>query len=106
VHWRDGGATDLDNLLGLCTFHHDGHHRGEFTINGDPTRPDGLTFLTQYGLLIGPPQPPPTPVPAIKAVPDSDPADERHRPRSRLGRSYPAPTGAPLHLHLVDFTPT
>ena len=34
-HWRDGGPTDTTNLLGLCPFHHDGHHRGEFTITGD-----------------------------------------------------------------------
>src|SRR6478752_7545291 len=41
-HWRDGGPTDTSNLLALCTFHHDGHHRGEFTLTGDPTHPDGL----------------------------------------------------------------
>ncbi|MGO4596121.1 DUF222 domain-containing protein [Terrabacter sp. 2RAF25] len=41
THWRDGGPTDLANLLGLCPFHHDGHHRGEFTITGDPTRATG-----------------------------------------------------------------
>ena len=28
VHWADGGRTDLDNLAGLCPFHHDEHHRG------------------------------------------------------------------------------
>ena len=39
LHWRDGGPTDDTNLLGLCPFHHDGHHRGEFTITGDPSPP-------------------------------------------------------------------
>src|SRR6476469_8211666 len=62
-HWRDGGPTDTTNLLALCTFHHDGHHRGEFTLTGDPTHPDGLTFHTDTGLLIGPPQKPPPPPP-------------------------------------------
>jgi hypothetical protein len=28
-HWADGGATDLDNLVLLCVFHHTSvHHRG------------------------------------------------------------------------------
>ncbi|WP_343994833.1 HNH endonuclease signature motif containing protein, partial [Terrabacter terrae] len=112
-HWRDGGPTDLANLLGLCPFHHDGHHRGEFTITGDPTRPDGLTFETRTGLLIGPPPPPPPPTRRPSQLTlvtdtsaDTDVATERARPPARLGRHYPAPTGGPLHLHLVDFTPT
>ena len=97
THWRDGGPTDLANLLALCPFHHDGHHRGELTITGDPTRPDGLTFTTRHGLHIGPPPPPPRPRPRPSREP---------RPRPRLGRRYPAPTGDTLHLHLVDLTPT
>lgn len=103
IHWRDGGPTDDTNLLALCTFHHDGHHRGEFTITGDPTRPDGLVFTTHTGLHIGPPRPP-----RLNQAddPDQTEASDRRRPRPRLGRRYPAPTGGPLHLHLVDFTPT
>ncbi|WP_162262055.1 HNH endonuclease signature motif containing protein, partial [Terrabacter sp. Soil810] len=110
-HWRDGGPTDTTNLLGLCPFHHDGHHRGEFTLTGDPTHPDGLTFTTDTGLVIGPPHRPPTPHPPhLTLAPDPDPrADQkqpdRHRPPARLGRRYPAPSGGPLHLHLVDLTP-
>ncbi|GAA2472180.1 HNH endonuclease signature motif containing protein [Terrabacter carboxydivorans] len=104
VHWRDGGPTDDTNLLALCTFHHDGHHRGEFTIAGDPARPDGLDFHTDTGLLIGPPRRPPRL--ALADEPDQTRPPDRRRPRSRLGRQYPAPSGAPLHLHLVDFTPT
>jgi hypothetical protein len=112
IHWRDGGPTDDTNLLGVCTSHHDGHHRGEFTITGDPTRPDGLTFHTDTGLLIGPPhQPPRTPPPHLVPAPDPHPDHDpnqpnRSRPPARLGRRYPAPSGGPLHLHLVDFTPT
>ncbi|WP_020142050.1 HNH endonuclease signature motif containing protein [Terracoccus sp. 273MFTsu3.1] len=111
THWRDGGPTDTDNLLALCPFHHDGHHRGEFTLTGDPTRPDGLTFHTDTGLLIGPPQRPPRQAPRLAPAPDPDeqkPPEQpdRRRPPARLGRRYPAPTGGTLHLHLVDFTPT
>ncbi|WP_020141892.1 HNH endonuclease signature motif containing protein [Terracoccus sp. 273MFTsu3.1] len=108
THWRDGGPTDTPNLLALCPFHHDGHHRGEFTITGDPTRPDGLTFHTDTGLLIGPPQKPPTRKPSpphLVLAPDTG-QPGRSRPPARLGRRYPAPTGGTLHLHLVDFTPT
>ena len=119
LHWRDGGPTDTSNLLALCTFHHDGHHRGEFTLTGDPTHPDGLTFHTDTGLLIGPPQKPPPP-PRLTLAPhpnrlDGSPGSpgaagagepDRRRPPARLGRRYPAPTGGTLHLHLVDFTPT
>jgi hypothetical protein len=100
THWRDGGPTHLTNLLGLCPFHHDGHHRGDFTITGDPTHPHGLRFHTRHGLLIGPPQPPPDP-----PDPPGPHPPTRRRPPPRLGRHYPAPTGAPLHLRLVDFTP-
>ena len=41
VHWRDGGRTDLDQLVSLCPYHHDRHHEGEFSITGthvDPAR--------------------------------------------------------------------
>ena len=60
-HWRDGGATDPDNLLCLCSHHHDEHHRGSFTISGDPERVDGLIFKNHTGRLIHPPRPEPPP---------------------------------------------
>ena len=54
-HWRDGGTTDVWNLLSLCPFHHDGHHRGEFTITGGTCisgtvlKPgDSCTIIVQY----------------------------------------------------------
>ncbi|MGW5238465.1 HNH endonuclease signature motif containing protein [Monashia sp. NPDC004114] len=169
-HWRDGGPTDLPNLLSLCPHHHDGHHRGDYTITGDPTRPDGLHFHTRTGLRISPPghspgrEPDRTPGPAPEGLTTTHPRQEqpppfdpprpdrrdpaglrllplhtehhatmptdtitnddpslgargdlhssagpsradRTRPRPRLGRTYPAPTGGTLHLSLVDFTP-
>src|ERR1700712_692751 len=36
VHWEDGGATELDNLVLLCPYHHRLHHRGGITITGPP----------------------------------------------------------------------
>src|SRR3954464_4635434 len=45
VHWADGGRTDLDNLVAVCSFHHDAHHRGEFSITGDANVPGDLVFL-------------------------------------------------------------
>jgi hypothetical protein len=53
-HWADGGATDLDRLVCLCPFHHDAHHRGDFTITGDANAPGGLVFLARGGFAIGP----------------------------------------------------
>ena len=33
-HWEDGGATELDNLVLVCPYHHRLHHRGVITITG------------------------------------------------------------------------
>ena len=91
THWRDGGPTDTTNLLALCTFHHDGHHRGEFTLTGDPTRADGLTFHTDTGLLIAPPQQPPPPPGRLTLAPDPEPTGRL----GRVGRARPAQTTSP-----------
>ena len=54
VHWADGGATRLENLVSLCRFHHRAvHEEGfevvrtddgwfEFRKPGRPGRPDGV----------------------------------------------------------------
>ena len=55
--WADGGPTDEHNQTSLCTIHHDAIDRGDYTITGDPTHPDGLTVTNRYGLPIRPPQP-------------------------------------------------
>lgn len=55
--WAAGGATDDDNQVSLCPFHHDAIDRGDFTISGDPTRPDGLVVTNRYGLPVRPPTP-------------------------------------------------
>ena len=54
VHWRNGGRTDLDQLVSLCPYHHDRHHEGEFTISGTPATPTGLTFWARGGWPIRP----------------------------------------------------
>jgi len=109
-HWRDGGPTDVDNLLSLCPFHHDGHHRGEFTIKGDPTRLDGLEFETHHGLPIrsGLTAPPTALAGSSRrhlAMVGSESSSGRDGPARPRRRPYPAPTGETLHLSLVDFTP-
>lgn len=92
VHWLDGGPTDLDNLVGLCPFHHDARHRGEYTLTGDPNRrdhhPAGLVFRARGGWR-------------IRAVPPPPRRPGRDAP---AGRPYAGPTGEPLHPHWVTFT--
>ncbi|MDE0678888.1 MAG: DUF222 domain-containing protein [Gammaproteobacteria bacterium] len=45
-HWADGGETNLDNLVTLCSFHHRLVHEGGYGVHVDEgeirfTRPDG-----------------------------------------------------------------
>ncbi|MDF3340691.1 HNH endonuclease signature motif containing protein [Mycolicibacterium septicum] len=37
-HWEDGGATELDNLVLVCPYHHRLHHRRLITITGPADR--------------------------------------------------------------------
>ncbi len=90
-HWAHGGATDYDTQVSLCPFHHDAHHRGDLTITGDPTRPDGLTVTNRHGLTLAPP------TTADLAPPD--PHTETHTP------AYPSPSGGPLHARDVELVP-
>jgi hypothetical protein len=64
-HWEDGGATELDNLVLVCPYHHRAHHRGVITITGPAhqlvvTDSDGRTL--SHGSLA---RPPTTPPPAV-----------------------------------------
>jgi hypothetical protein len=68
--WAAGGGTDLDNQVSLCPFHHDAIDRGDFTITGDPTRPDGLVVTNRYGLTVRPPT-----AAELAAPPDGDPPE-------------------------------
>lgn len=70
-YWTDGGPTDLDNLIPLCSKHHHLAHEGGWQLALSPhdralsiTLPDGSTHP--------PPQPPPP---------------DHHRPVAARGRS-------------------
>ncbi|MDX1885442.1 HNH endonuclease signature motif containing protein [Mycolicibacterium sp. 120270] len=66
-HWEDGGATELDNLVLVCPYHHRMHHRGEITITGPAdklivTDRNGK-ILTNASLARPPTKPPPAVAP-------------------------------------------
>lgn len=82
-HWRDGGETKTRELVCLCPFHHDAHHRGEFGISGNADQVDGLTFTGRGGWPIEPLQP--------RFAGPAEPADPVDQPSNAL-----------RHLHLVE----
>ncbi|WP_265444598.1 HNH endonuclease signature motif containing protein [Flexivirga meconopsidis] len=86
-HWIDGGPTDEDRLLMLCRYHHHEHHRGAFTMVGDPSRRDGVIFTARNGTIVGPTRPM---------------YDETRSPASGFGE-YAGPTNDTLHLAMVRF---
>jgi hypothetical protein len=55
-HWIDGGKTDLDNLLLLCTVHHRMLHEHGWTIREEA---GALQFYDRYGIRITPNRAPP-----------------------------------------------
>ncbi len=64
-HWTNGGPTDTGNLVCLCPYHHDSHHRAEYAIGGNPDQPAGPVFTDSDGRMIGSrtPTPPTGPPP-------------------------------------------
>jgi hypothetical protein len=38
VHWEDGGATELENLVLVCPYHHRLHHKRGITLTGPASR--------------------------------------------------------------------
>jgi hypothetical protein len=61
VHWLDGGRTDTDNLVALCSRHHRQHHDGRLAISGHADDPNSLTFADERGRVLtaaGRPVPP------------------------------------------------
>ena len=94
-HWAHGGATDYDTQVSLCPFHHDAHHRGDITITGDPTRPDGLTVTNRYGLPVRPPT-------AAELAPTDPDAADTDPPGCG---PYPSPSGGPMRATDIEFVP-
>ncbi|MDO3634268.1 HNH endonuclease signature motif containing protein [Mycolicibacterium arseniciresistens] len=65
-HWEDGGATELDNLVLVCPYHHRMHHRGGITITGPAQHlvvTDGEGEQLSSASLARPPSTPPPDVP-------------------------------------------
>jgi hypothetical protein len=92
--WAAGGGTDLDNQVSLCPFHHDAIDRGDFTIVGDPSRPDGLVVTNRYGLTVRPPTPA-----ELAAPPDGDP------PEPPTVTAYQPPSGEPARWNDIEILP-
>jgi hypothetical protein len=66
VHWEDGGATELANLVLVCPYHHRLHHRGVITITGtadDLIVTDSSGRKLSAASLARPPTHPPPAVP-------------------------------------------
>ncbi|NYG08616.1 hypothetical protein BJ986_003103 [Phycicoccus badiiscoriae] len=90
--WAAGGATDDDNQVSLCPFHHDAIDRGDFTISGDPTRPDGLVVTNRYGFPVR------TPSPAeLAPSPDAGPPGD--------AAAYQPPTGERARWADIEIPP-
>jgi hypothetical protein len=52
THWADGGPTNLDNLVMLCSAHHRRLHEGGWKASGVPGR--DLRFHDPGGRVLGP----------------------------------------------------
>ncbi len=50
-HWADGGATNLDNIVGVCRFHHRLLHEGGYFVVKDG---DDFVFCRPDGSMIPP----------------------------------------------------
>jgi Domain of unknown function (DUF222)/HNH endonuclease len=51
-HWAHGGATNLDNLILLCSHHHRLLHEGGYTIHPHPDVKNGIQFKNRYGIAV------------------------------------------------------
>ncbi|WP_322762864.1 HNH endonuclease [Frankia sp. Cr2] len=59
IHWADGGRTDLDNLVLICSYHHHALHEAGLTISINPDqtitvrKPDETVIPSQYPTTAG-----------------------------------------------------
>jgi hypothetical protein len=79
VHWADLGPTQDDNLALLCHRHHQLVHEHGWTITGNPTTPDGLTFHRPNGKPFRP-EPAPLPPELGRRYLDPRPPDDPTEP--------------------------
>ena len=59
VHWADGGETNLENLVLLCSRHHHLVHEEHWQICGRPSQPETIQFRAPERQPVTPYQPPP-----------------------------------------------
>ena len=55
IWWRNGGRTDLDNLLPICTHHHTKVHGAGWNLSLGPNRELTITFPDGTVRNTGPP---------------------------------------------------
>lgn len=51
IHWVDGGETELDNLILLCSFHHHVVHEGGWSIRNSESALEHFQFITPTGSM-------------------------------------------------------
>lgn len=105
IHWADGGTTDTTNLIALCPYHHNEHHRGTYTITGNPDLPDtaigALRFHARSGAPIG--YAPPTSISTGTSTGADAGTSTGDRQHPYHGAPYQGPTGEKLHLRWVGY---
>ena len=92
VHWADGGETNLENLVLLCSRHHHLVHEEHWQICGRPSQPEALLFRPPERQPMTPYQPPPLDA-HVRNNSSSRPADARWRPDR--GRSATRASSSP-----------
>jgi len=53
VHWINGGPTELENLILLCSFHHHTVHEGGWNITTITATPGSFGFMNPEGTQVG-----------------------------------------------------
>ncbi|MCV7184285.1 DUF222 domain-containing protein [Mycolicibacterium murale] len=91
IHWEDGGATELDNLVLVCPYHHRLHHTRGITLAGPASRLV-VTDATGRHLTNGSLARPPTTAPPQVAPHPGPGGTGRHLTNGSLARP---PTTAP-----------
>jgi hypothetical protein len=56
IWWRNGGRTDLKNLIPLCEIHHQKIHHNGWTISRGPNRELTVTLPDGQVMTTGPPK--------------------------------------------------